>query len=289
MKRWLLIGSLCGLTIAALATLVLHNIYVYVLSGMLLCFVAVLAWMSIVYVIARRMKRLDVVDAAWGINFAIIAVIAVWFNHEHVSVWSVQVLVLALVWVWAARLSTHITRRILQTSTQDVRYTELQKKWKQPWGIEAYGKIFVVQAVLATIVSIPVIHIGLWHTESPQLLALVGAAISLFGIVYETIADRQLSAFLSNPSNKGKLMTTGLRRYSRYPNYFGELCMWWGVAIISFDTRYGWVGLIGALTITYLLCYVSGVPLAEKSAATKRGWSTYRERTNVLLPMPSKS
>lgn len=284
MKRSLLIAAWCGLCVAAMTTMLLHATVGYVSEGMALSFVGTFVWMTITFAIARHLRRLDVADAAWGINFIIIAALGVWFNRDGLTLGSVQVLVLGMVLLWGVRLSLHIGQRLVHEKTQDARYTALQQKWRQPWGVDAYLRVFVAQAALAVTIAIPIIHIGLWHTQTPGFLVLLGGSLALFGIIYETIADRQLHAFVSQKSNKGKILTTGLRRYSRYPNYFGELCMWWGMAVIALDTKHGWVGMIGALTITYLLRYVSGVPLSEKSARNKPDWPHYAETTNLLVP-----
>ena len=110
----------------------------------------------------------------------------------------------------------------------------------------------------------------------------------LIGFFFEVVGDYQLKTFLANPKNKGKLMTPGLWRYTRHPNYFGEATMWWGIAIIALATPYGWVAIITPVLITYLLLFVSGVPMTEKSFAGKPGWDRYKRQTSIFLPLPPK-
>lgn len=117
---------------------------------------------------------------------------------------------------------------------------------------------------------------------------ITGIIVCMLGIVIESLADWQLKQFLRRP-NHPTLFTGGLWRYSRHPNYFGEIVVWWGFAIVALGTPHGWVGLGGALAITYLLAFVSGVPLAEARAARKKEWPTYRQRTSMIIPWPPKN
>ena len=114
----------------------------------------------------------------------------------------------------------------------------------------------------------------------------LGLLVWAVGFWCETLADAQLKRFLANPVNRGKLMTHGLWKYSRYPNYFGELTMWWGIALMSLGTAHGWVGLGGAAVITYLIVYVSGIPPKEKRLRKRPGWQKYILLTRLLVPLP---
>jgi steroid 5-alpha reductase family enzyme len=120
------------------------------------------------------------------------------------------------------------------------------------------------------------------------VFVILGAGIWLIGMICEIVADQQLARFLSDPRHRGKLMTSGIWRYSRHPNYFGEMMIWWGIAIIGLGYPLSAVGIIGALIITLILAFVSGIPLAEKGASTKPGWKAYKAQTSVLIPLPPK-
>ncbi|HET7629739.1 MAG TPA: DUF1295 domain-containing protein, partial [Candidatus Saccharimonadales bacterium] len=139
------------------------------------------------------------------------------------------------------------------------------------------------------VIVLPVTLIN--HSNSLDLsgLALAGGLVWLVGLSLESIGDRQLRHFMSNPDNKGKIMNRGLWRYSRHPNYFGELTQWWGIFIIALAAPLGWIGFIGPLVLTLLILFVSGIPLSEKRQAKKPGWSYYKKRTSVLVPLPPKS
>jgi steroid 5-alpha reductase family enzyme len=111
----------------------------------------------------------------------------------------------------------------------------------------------------------------------------------ILGYIFEVIGDRQLQHFVAQPDNRGKLMTSGLWKYSRHPNYFGELTMWWGIWLISLSVTNGLLTIIAPLTITFLLRFVSGVPLLEKKYAGNPDWEIYRRKTSVLIPLPPRS
>ncbi len=282
--KYLILTAIGALCIAALVTLVRYDMAISVLTRMLLCALAAVCWMTIVYAIARRHQRLDIVDVAWGMTFIVIACVGFMLQDGKRSLFDAQTVTTLMVIVWGLRLSVSIGNRYRRSGVQDPRYTALQHGWKDHPKLRNYLGVFVLQALLAVVIAVPVIHINLWKDTGETTWSVVGFIVWLFGLFYESIADWQLQRFLTQPTNKGKLLVTGLRRFSRYPNYFGELCVWWGFALISLGTTHGWVGLVGALTITYLLLYVSGVPLAEASSKKKDGWDRYASRTSVLVP-----
>lgn len=252
------------------------------LSTFSLSLIAAIVFMSVMFVIGRRMRRYDIVDMAWGLVFIVVAVTSLLIN-QNTQLTSLVVLV--LVAVWGIRLSSHIFRRIRSTNVEDKRYVEMRKKWQSGnEDLAIYLRIYITQALLATIVSLPVIAINSATVEVPSLFLIVGVLIWLFGFSIEAIADKQLRQFIRNPQNKGHLMTTGLWRYSRHPNYFGELTQWWAIGIIALGVPFGWIGLIGPIVISYLIIFVSGIPLMEKAFTGRNGWSDYQRRTSVLIP-----
>lgn len=255
------------------------------LSTIFISFVSALAFLSLVFLFGAVKRRFDIVDTAWGPTFVVIA--AVNLALASSMQWQ-QLLVFALVVVWAGRLAWHIGRRFMRSAGEDPRYTELRSKWPQKYlDAQVYLWIYLTQAVLACAVSAPVIIIMNVRNLRPAML-VIGLVVWLAGFAFEVVGDRQLRHFLAEPSNRGKLMTSGLWRYSRHPNYFGEITLWWGIGIMAFGTGYGEVGLIGPLTITMLILFVSGVPPAERRSSKKSGWDAYRTKTSVLIPLPPK-
>ena len=251
------------------------------LAIFIITYIACLCSMTAGFILARRVKRVDVIDVYWGITIVVASVTALVLSPQATVAGYVTA---ALVMVWGYRLSSHITRRITRTKVQDERYTAIMSRWpKRHMQRQIYVKLFVTQSVLAFIVALPAVLVAQSSTYTTGWLA-VGVLVWLIGFGFEAVGDKQLAAFLARPANRGKLMTGGLWRYTRHPNYFGEVTMWWGIWFVSLGTPYWWIGAIGPVAITYLIRFVSGVPLAEKRSATKPGWADYAKRTPVLFP-----
>lgn len=249
---------------------------------LLVSLVAATVFMSLIFVVGRRLHRYDVVDVAWGLVFIVIAVAALVFNQTY---YSASVLVLGLITIWGLRLSYHIAQRIRATTVEDKRYVAMRAKWQSGnKDLVIYLRIYLTQALLATFVSLPVLVIAVAPIAIPSPLIIIGLLLWLAGFSIEALADQQLRRFIRNPAHKGQLMTAGLWRYSRHPNYFGELTQWWAIGLIGLAVPLGWLGLLGPLLISYLIIFVSGVPPMEKAFAGRAGWDEYRRRTSVLIP-----
>ena len=246
--------------------------------------VAAIDFVSLVFLAAWARKRIDLIDSFWGPTFIVVALTAMLLGgSKPFSAW----LVFGLIVVWGVRLWWHIFRRFLRSNKQDARYTALAAKWppRYKWA-QVYLRIYLVQGLLAVIISLPMIAIAGGGTTIKTPYVVLGAAVWLTGFICEAVADRQLATFVSDKNNQGKLMTKGLWHYSRHPNYFGEVTQWWGIWIVSIGSHYSWLAVIGPLTLTYLILFVSGVPPAEERAANKPGWASYKKRTSVLVPLP---
>lgn len=271
---------------AAVTVLMMQDRFAEAAGQSMAVFGCVFVFMTLMFAVSRVLRRTDVVDAAWGPAFVVAAVGALMLNPEQLAIgYTIQTLVTLLVAVWASRLSFTIGKRLLR-KTEDKRYVELRSKWKGNEALNTYLRIFVVQAVLATIISAAVIHINLSLPQVPAGFAYAGAAVWLIGFFFESVGDLQLKRFLADPKHKGKLMTEGLWNYTRHPNYFGEATMWWGIFIIALEVPYGWLGIVTPVVITYLLLFVSGVPMTEASFEGKPGWKSYKKRTSKFLPLP---
>ena len=134
----------------------------------------------------------------------------------------------------------------------------------------------------------PILLIHTYAAGGIYPLAVIGTLIWVFGFLFESIGDKQLRIFISDPKNKGHVMSTGLWKFTRHPNYFGEVTQWWAIGIIGLTVRYGWLGLIGPAVITFLIVKVSGVPLLEARYADNPEYQAYKLRTSKLFPLPSK-
>jgi steroid 5-alpha reductase family enzyme len=222
-------------------------------------------------------------DLTGSITYITVAIIAVLLSPE---VDGRSILLLALVVIWAARLGTFLFRRI-QKAGKDARFDEIKPsflRFLNFWTIQGLWVTFTLAAALAAITTNTRKELG-W-------LALIGFLIWVCGFAFEVVADTQKSRFRAKPENKGKFIHTGLWAWSRHPNYFGEIVLWIGVAVIALPVLRGWqwVTLISPVFVTLLLTRVSGVPILERRADEKWGgqedYEAYKARTPVLVPRP---
>ena len=197
-----------------------------------------------------------------------------------------SLLLLALVVIWAGRLGTFLFRRVLKAG-KDGRFDEIKTsffRFLMTWTLQGLWVTFTMAAALAAITTSVRQDLG-W-------VALIGFLVWIFGFAFEVVADNQKNRFREDTSNKGKFIQTGLWARSRHPNYFGEIVLWIGVAIIAIPVLQGWqwVTMISPLFVTVLLTRISGVPMLEKRADEKWGgqveYEAYKKRTPMLIPRP---
>lgn len=241
-------------------------------------------YMSLWFALARARNRLDVVDSAWGIGFVVVALVSAIAVGQ--LDWT-RYLTVILVAVWGLRLASHISSRN-RGKSEDKRYLSYRDKWGKWFWPRAYCQIFLVQGVLLVLISTPVILLLQTSHAFNLIVAIIGFVVWASGIVIEATADHQIARFLASSSRKpGDLMTSGLWHYSRHPNYFGEITTWWGAAIVAVSAGQ-YLGILGAVLITFLIVKVSGIPLLEKSMAGRPGYAEYARRTSILIPLPPK-
>lgn len=242
----------------------------------------IVVYMTLYWLVAKRRKRLDTVDVAWGLGFVLLAWVSfIQFPSDRTRV------IVTLVTIWGLRLAWHLDSRSRKRS-DDPRYAELAKKWKGNFWMRAYISIFLLQGALIWLISLPIVLTGRTVVvASPSYYLAAGIIIWLIGFLTETIADGQLEKFLSQ-KNRPKVLQTGLWRYSRHPNYFGEILEWWGIGIIALQVSYGWLGLAGPLLLSLLIIFVSGIPPIEKRRSKDPAYRHYQRRTSPLIPWPPK-
>jgi len=216
---------------------------------------SVLVYMTGWFIAAQIRGRNDIADVAWGLGFVLAAIVSLVAGN----VYSARGLVISgLVLIWGLRLALHIHSRN-RAKGEDPRY----RKWREEWGrwfvLRSFLQVFMLQGLLLLLVAVPIVFANTADARPLEWLHLLGLLIWLYGFIFEAVGDWQLLKFLRNPANKGKLMTSGLWRYTRHPNYFGEVTLWWGIWLMTLSLPDGWMTIIGPLTITFLIMKVSGI------------------------------
>lgn len=238
-----------------------------------------------------RGDRHDGVDVVWGLGFVVVAVTTLALSVGDGDLWR-QLLVTTLTAVWGLRLVWHIYRRN-RGHDEDPRYVELLADAPGSPRLYALRKVYLTQAVVLWLVSLPVQLAQYGGGDSltgTELLAVLGVLFWLVGFFFETVGDAQLAAFKADPGNRGQVMDRGLWRYTRHPNYFGDASVWWGLTLLGLHHAPGLIGLLSAAVMTFLLAKGTGAKLLESTIGDRRpGYADYIARTSGFIPLPPKS
>lgn len=241
---------------------------------------------SLWYILGLIHKRFDIIDIGWGIGF--IWVTAGLFAYTSPDIHFAQSLLSMLVCLWGLRLGARIYLRN-RGKEEDFRYVAMRKKWKGALALQAYTRIFLVQAFFLVLVAMPIIAVfrdgDSFHSD---IILAVGFFLWLSGFIIELFADFQLDRFLQQRTKPSQVLSDGLWKFSRHPNYFGEVTLWWGIWLISFSSHPVWWSAIGPLTITFLILFVSGIPLLEKKQNKNAAYKSYARKTSIFIPLPPK-
>lgn len=245
--------------------------------------IVVFVFMNIFFALSLVLKRNDIADSAWGLGFIILSI---YHLVKSGSFLQTKIILSFLVVLWGLRLISYITLRNWG-KVEDFRY----KNWKKEWGkiviLKSYLQVFLLQGFFMILISLPVslynrFDGGTWF------YGFIGLLIWIIGFYFETVSDLQMYLFRKNKSNKGKIIKHGLWQYSRHPNYFGEVTQWWGIWILTIGSTYWYVGVIGPLTITFLILKVSGIPMLEKKYKGNKEFEKYKKNTPAFFPLPPK-
>ena len=237
-------------------------------------------YMNFWFVVSLLTKRNDVADVAWGLGFVLLAW-ASFFIGETNGI--IGIIVTLLVTVWGLRLAWHVHSRN-KGKAEDYRYLAWRKEWGKWFYPRSYAQVYMLQGALLFLIVLPVLVINKNFGGDLNILVMLGIAVWIVGFFFEVVGDWQLARFIKNEANKGKLMTRGLWRYTRHPNYFGEVTLWWGIWLVALSVPYGWLTIIGPLTITVLILKVSGIPMLEKKMAEHPDFAEYKKKTSVFIP-----
>lgn len=245
--------------------------------------ITVFLYMLMVFVLALLLRDNSIVDIFWGLGFVVLSLVSLYpFDSQDIK----QIVVNSLILVWGIRLSVHIFIRN-RGRGEDFRYANWRRTWKY-FVLRSFLQIFMLQGFFMLIISWPVLHINSNISPDFGMLDVVGILVFLTGFLFEAIGDYQMVVFKKDPANKGKLITTGLWKYTRHPNYFGEALLWWGLWLMALPVVDGIYTVLSPIVITLLLRYISGVPMLEKKYEGRADWGAYKEITPVFVPFIKK-
>jgi len=234
------------------------------------------------YIVASIIKNAGIIDIGWGFGFVVVAWVGFILNPTLINGF-----LAAIISLWGLRLTYHIFKRNIG-KPEDFRYANFRKQWGKTFYIRSFFQLFMFQAVMMFIIALSFIY-GMQNGEVKSLpLAIVGLVIWLIGYIFEIVSDAQLKRFVSNTTNRGKIIQSGLWKISRHPNYFGESVIWWGIFLVSISIGAPWWTIISPITITILLRFVSGVPFLEERMKKKEGYNEYKNKTSIFIPWINK-
>jgi steroid 5-alpha reductase family enzyme len=247
--------------------------------------IAIVILMVSTWLLSVKLKDASIVDIVWGLGFVVVAwTVRLVADGNSGRGWLLTILTT----VWGLRLATYLLWRN-HGKGEDYRYRAMRKHYGKRFAMVSLVTVFGLQGTLMWIVSLPVQLGQVRSTPSLGVVGIIGAVVWAIGLAFESIGDAQLVRFKADSANAGKVMDKGLWRYTRHPNYFGDACVWWGLAIVAAETRLGLFGLIGAATMTLFLRRVSGVTLLERSLVKRRaGYTEYVARTSPFVPRPPR-
>lgn len=243
----------------------------FYLEGALLVFI----YMTIWFLICQWRKDNSLVDVAWGFGFVLLA----GWGYVHSATPGYLILFL-MVGLWGIRLTAYLLLRNVKKG-EDWRYVKMKADWGKNYAWNAFTKVFMLQGGFMWIIALPIFQT---NYNPSYFIQGFGFTLWLAGFLWEAIADWQLYLFKQQPENKGKIMTKGLWKYSRHPNYFGEIVLWWGIFIFTYSYAGLWPIILSPITISWLLIKVSGVPMLEKKYRDNPDYQQYKQSTNALFP-----
>jgi steroid 5-alpha reductase family enzyme len=248
-------------------------------SNWVVAILTIVLTQSVFFVLGNVRKNHGLVDIAWGLGIGLLTFKLV---LEGAVFGPLQAVMGGLVGLWSLRLSGYLFLRNWN-KPEDFRYAEWRRQWGRHGWWRSFFQIYVLQGCLQLVVAVPVMLVFRAGPVALGWLGLTGAVVAVFGLALETVADAQKARFKRKPENRERLITSGLWRYSRHPNYFGEALFWWGIGLMAVRVEWGGIGLLTALLMNWLLLKVSGVPMLEAKWAERPEFEEYRKQTNRFV------
>lgn len=262
------------------------------MTHFLYVFLVLFTEITLLWLLSLRIKDASIIDIFWGFGFVNAAVVCVLVSTLHFdsSLSTMQWLFAALVVIWGMRLTLHLGVRNIGKG-EDYRYVLMRKKRGQAWWILSYPLVFLLQLSLILIISLPIYWVFI-NDGSRELGAidLIACLLWAIGFLFESVGDYQLKRFKENRSGPEQILNTGLWKYTRHPNYFGDALQWWAFFLFALPLDNGWITVISPIIMTFFLIKVSGVAMLEKGLQkTKPHYAEYIANTPAFIPWFPKS
>jgi len=243
--------------------------------------VVIIFLMTGLWLVSLKLKNSSIVDIFWGSGFVILFWIG--FILTPGGFLPRKLLLGAMVTFWGLRLSIHVFLRN-HGKPEDFRYQAWRQAAGARWWWLSFFKVFLIQGLLLWIIAVPLIA-AQFPGNADRLTAvdILGAVFWLVGFFFETMGDIQLARFKASAGGQGKVLDSGVWRYTRHPNYFGDAAQWWGFFLIA-AANGGWWTVYSPILMTYLLVFVSGMALLEKTLSARPSYREYMRRTSAFIP-----
>ncbi len=240
---------------------------------------AILAWL-----LSLKHNNVTLIDSVWAIFF----LVGIWVTLVFITPANPRpYLLLGLVTLWSCRLSLHLHIRN-HNKPEDFRYQAIRARNEPNFRFKSLYLVFILQAILAWLISLP-LNVVMQSANTLNIFDYIGMMLWLMGMCWQVMGDMQLAKFKAKADNKNKVLNTGVWRYTRHPNYFGESCIWWGYGFFAIAAG-GWWSVISPIFMTYLLIKVTGVKLLEADIAIRRpDYLDYIKKTSTFVPWLPKS
>lgn len=244
----------------------------------------IMVFASVGWLVSLPLRNVGIVDSMWSLMFLLAALT---YMAQVAQPGPRTWLLIVLVGLWSIRLSAYISWRN-HGRDEDFRYRKIRSDNQPGFAWKSLYIVFGLQGLLAWVISMPLLA-AIDSAAPLGWLDVVGVLLWLIGMVFEAGGDWQLHRFKSDPANRGRVLDSGLWRYTRHPNYFGDFCVWWGFFVIALSGG-GWWSAFGPLLMSFLLLKVSGVALLEKDIGERRpDYRDYIRRTNAFFPGPPRA
>jgi len=247
-----------------------------------------LALVLALWLVSIPLRDISIIDMAFSPIITVLIVLS-WVIGKPGG--GPATLIVSLTVIWGLRMTVYLVHRNWGHG-EDPRYTRLRGWVAEGWPFYwlSLRQVFLLQGSIIWVLTLPhQIAMATGFASGPGILALLGVTLWILGFVFESLGDYQLSRFKADPANKGQVLNTGLWRYTRHPNYFGELCQWWGLFLVAAEAPWAWCGIVGPILYSYLVINVTGqATLDKKLAREKPGYAAYIENTNGLIPGPPR-